>query len=196
MKQLELTKPARGFLKHLAFAFAMASGLIAGTALAAPANDNFANAINLPGNTGTQTGTDNIDATVEGGEPSMAGAGAFNTVWFQWTSPADGNFTVSTLGSTNATPAEFDAVLGIYSGVALNSLTPLPGTPQDIVLEESMTVAVTAGTSYYIQVGGYNNEAAANILLNWSFAATIYQADILTFGPGALVGPALSLARC
>ena len=166
-----------------------------------PVNNLLSNATILSGQTGAANGT-TIGADRDDSDPGYSPAPAVlasapdYTVWFQWTSPADGNFTVSTLGSTNATPAEFDAVLGIYSGVALNSLTPLPGTPQDIVLEESMTVAVTAGTSYYIQVGGYNNEAAANILLNWSFAATIYQADILTFGPGALVGPALSLARC
>ena len=167
-------------IKHSARALMTGSWLIAGTALAAPANDDFAAAIDLTGaavgqtgtvNSGTQTGTDNVDATSETGEPPSV-AGTTNTVWFKWTCPAAGNFTISTLGSQNAGATEFDAALGIYSGSAVNALTPLGTSPLDTGYEETMTVPVTTGTTYFIQVGGYGNEAAANILLNWSFAAT------------------------
>ena len=37
-------------------------------------------------------------------------------------------------------------------------------------------------------------EVAANILLNWNFVATVYQADILTFGPGAAIGTVVANA--
>ena len=37
--------------------------------LAAPVNDDFANAIDLAGDSGAQTGTGNVDATLESGEP-------------------------------------------------------------------------------------------------------------------------------
>jgi hypothetical protein len=140
MKKLNIIKPIRDFFKHLAFGMWLA----AGTALAAPANDDFATAIDLTGVgsgqtgsniSGTQTGTNNVDATLQVDEPNP---GASNTVWFKWTCPADGAFTY--------------------------------------------------GTTYYIQFAGYAGETAANILLSWNFVATIYQADILTFGPGAVVG--------
>ncbi len=194
MKTLDIIKPIRGSLKHLGLAVAVASGLLAGTALAAPANDDFAAAIDLTGAlvdqtgsvvTGTQTGTVNVDATLQAGEPTNHGM--TKTVWFKWTCPVDGSLTVTTLGSTNLGATEWDAVLGIYTGAAVNALTPLGGSPQDGNYQESMTVAVTAGTTYSIQLGGYNDEAAANILLNWNFAATVYEANILTFGPGATV---------
>ena len=35
-----------------------------------------------------------------------------------------------------------------------------------------MTVAVSGGTTYYIQAAGYENVVAANILLNWSFVGS------------------------
>ncbi len=168
MKSLDPTKPLRGFLKYLAVA--VAGALLAGTALAAPANDSFANAIDLTGAgsgqtgnniTGTQTGSDNVDATLEAGEPNP---GAVNTVWFKWTCPADGNFTYGTFGSTNAVPGEWDAIIGIYTGAAVNALSPLGATPKDTVVEESMTIPVTVGTTYYIQLAGYAGETAANIL--------------------------------
>ncbi len=160
-----------------------------------PANDNFANAIDLLGTTGTQTGTDNIHATLEVGEPATVtypdhSTSSFNnSVWFKWTCTADGKFTVSTKGSTNTlpTPGEWDAVLGIYSGSSVNALTPLGASPLDTGLEEAMTVAVTAGTTYHIQLAGYDSAVAANILLNWSFVPAI-RAEIETFGPGATIG--------
>ena len=181
-------------IKHSARALVTGSWLIAGTALAAPANDNFAAAIDLTGAgvgqtgdaiTGNQTGTNTTAATLQASEPNP---GASNTVWFKWTSPGNGNFTYGTLGSTDPVPAEWDAIIGIYTGAAVNALTPLGTTPKDTGPEETMTVPVTSGTTYYIQLAGYADTEAANILLNWNFVETIYKADILTFGPGAVVG--------
>ena len=188
MTTLSLTKTfnrVQNAIKHSARALVTGGWLIAGTALAAPANDDFANAIILAGDTGTQTGTNTINATIQAGEPDP---GALNTVWFKWTCAADGTFTVDTFGSTDPTPLEWDAILGVYSGAALNALTPLGATPKDTGDKETMTIPVTAGNTYYIQLAGWNNTVAANIQVNWNFAATIYQADIVTFGPGAVVG--------
>lgn len=164
-----------------------------------PANDFFVNAIDLTGvgsgqtgsvTSGTQSGTDNVDATLEVGEPN--GSGGINTVWFKWTSPADGNLTVNTLGSTTSTPDEWDAVLGIYTGASVGALTPLGDSPQDLAVPEEMTVAVTAGTTYFIQTAGWEAAVAANILLTWTFAEPVAQADILAFGPGAVIGPVVA----
>ncbi|MCF7731601.1 MAG: autotransporter-associated beta strand repeat-containing protein [Akkermansiaceae bacterium] len=191
-----ICNPLRVTLKPSARALTMGAWLVAGTALAAPANDDFANAIDLTGTGsgqtgdvlfGDQTGTDNVDATQETGE--TVGSGGVNTVWFKWTCPADGDLTVKTLGSTTSAPAEWDAVLGIYTGASVNALTALGGSPQDGNVPEEMTVPVTAGTTYHIQTAGYNADVAANILLTWDFVETIYQADILTFGPGAVIDP-------
>lgn len=186
--------------KYTTLAVALGAWLAGSIALAAPANDNFTDAINLTGVAsgqtgdalvGSQTGTNSTDATLESGEPTIAGT--TKSVWFKWTCPASGNLTVDTLGSTNPAAGEWDAVLGIYTGSAVNALTPLGGSPQDIVLQEAMTVAVTAGTVYSIQLGGYNDEVAANILLRWNLVPT-NGASILSFGPGAVVGSVVSNA--
>jgi autotransporter-associated beta strand protein len=189
----EICNPLRVALKHSALAVAVGAWLAGGTALAAPpVNDDFANAIVLPGVTGTQTGTNTAEATSQVGEPvaQLFQTLPVNTVWFKWTCPEDGQFTVRTDGSTDTapTPGEWDAILGIYSGAALNALTPLGATPKDTVLQETMTVPVIAGNTYHIQLAGFDNGLAANILLNWSFVRTIYEANILTFGPGATIG--------
>lgn len=199
-------KLVKNCLKHLtlASAFALCLGLAAGTSLAAPANDDFANAIDLTGagagqtgsvTTGDQTGTNSVAATVEVGEPSILLA--TKTVWFKWTSPGDGAFTISTLGSTNAGATEWDSMIGIYTGAAVNALTPVSGSgnnPQDTGVPESKTVTVTPGITYYFQLAGHKDVEAANILLNWNFVATVYQADILTYGPGAVIGTVVANA--
>ncbi|MCX6874514.1 MAG: carboxypeptidase regulatory-like domain-containing protein [Verrucomicrobia bacterium] len=165
----------------------------------APANDNFAGAIDLtgaePGQTGdatagTQTGTNNIAATVETGEPDIYGAN--NTVWFKWTAPANGNFTFRTAGSTALAGGEWDSMIGIYTGTSVGALTAVPGsgTPKDNGFAETMTVAVTAGTTYYIQAAGFGNAKAANILLTWSFvgAGGSYADWASTNAPGQTPG--------
>jgi hypothetical protein len=149
-----------------------------------PVNDNFANAIALPGDNGTRTGTGNVFATLETGEPDINGAN--NTVWFKWTCAADGSFTINTLGSSDVRGGEFDSMLGIYTGDAVDALTPLLGTPQDTGVPETMSVAVTAGTTYHIQVAGWNNTTAANILLTWSFVAPSGPISVGASGSGPL----------
>jgi hypothetical protein len=55
-------------------------GLAATATAAAPANDNFANAITISGFWGT-TNADTTAATPEAGEPAHAGAAAANSIW-------------------------------------------------------------------------------------------------------------------
>ncbi|MCX6873515.1 MAG: hypothetical protein NTW21_06865 [Verrucomicrobia bacterium] len=139
-----------------------------------PPNDNFANAIALPGTGGIQTGTGNRYATLEPGEPGINGA--THTVWFKWTAPSNGSYTISTVGSTRVGGGEWDAMLGIHTGTAVNALTALTGlpdgNPQDTGVEETMTLPVTGGTTYHIQAAGYLNEEASNIKLTFTFVGT------------------------
>ena len=130
-------KSTRSTLRRLTLGLAASAAVIVGsglTAQAAPANDNFAAAINLPGRTGVQTGTDNVDATLEAGEPNP---GASDTVWFKWTCPTAGTLTISTVGSTAAAGGEWDAILGIYIGASVDALTALglPLPPLDLGTE-------------------------------------------------------------
>lgn len=144
-----------------------------------PPNDNFADAIVLVGNTGTHTGTDNIDATLEAGEPALPypNPETQKTVWFKWACTQSGTFTISTVGTKNVGGQDWDAVVHIYDGNTLATLNQLAFADADIA--ETVNQAVTAGTTYHIRLswgGGPTGNAVAerdtpNILLNWSFAA-------------------------
>lgn len=121
-----------------------------------PANDAFAAATVLSGPAGVLE-TTNLHATAEATEPAPAS----NTVWFRWTAPASGLFTVSTVGSAIPT------TLATYSGTALGALTLLAtdGGPAD----PSASFLATAGTTYRVVLDG-QNEAEGNLRLAWSLA--------------------------
>src|ERR1039457_1315510 len=73
-------------------------GLSSTATAAAPANDNFANAIVITGFWGT-TNADTTAATAEPGEPAHAGAPAANSIWYKLIAIQDGTMTIHTFGS-------------------------------------------------------------------------------------------------
>lgn len=113
-----------------------------------PSNDNFASRIILSGSSVVTSGT-NIGATAELGEPSLNGEG--NSVWWAWTAPSTGNFTIDTLNS------QFSSQLFVFTGTAVDSLTAIPETPSATGIggrQQQITFAATAGTTYQIAVDG------------------------------------------
>ena len=116
-----------------------------------PGNDLFSNAITISGPSGRTTGS-NVGATVETGEP---GTGT-NSVWWQWQAPQSGEVTIDTIGS------DFDTTLGVFTGSRVGALNGILDGPQT-----SVTLNVTAGTTYRLRVAG-NRGAAGNIVLNWN----------------------------
>ena len=146
----------------------------------APANDNFANAQALSGCTGSVTGT-NVGATKETGEQSPESPQSNKTVWYQWQAPSTGSVTVNTVGS------DFDTVLAVYTGTAVNGLTLLgsnddnedPNTPEHETSSQ-VIFSATQGTVYRIQVNGFNNGGSlgdvGSIQLNWTESPCSQQA--------------------
>src|SRR6185295_7778733 len=100
-----------------------AGGAIAnGVAIAAPPNDNFANAIVLSGDDVVRTGDMNVDATLEAGEPTeIDGAETGASVWYRWTAPATGRARIDTATS------DYDTLLAVYTGSAVGALTEIAG---------------------------------------------------------------------
>jgi hypothetical protein len=130
----------------------------AGTATAPP-NDNFAARTVLTGTAVTVAGQ-TIGATAQAGEPAHAGSAAAHSVWWTWTAPASGSVRVTTSGS------DFDTVLGIYTGLAVNALTAVAADDQGGGNDTSaVTFQVTAGTAYQIAVDGYHG-AAGHVVLS------------------------------
>ena len=87
---------------------------------AAPLNDNFVNAIVLTGFTNV-TAT-NVGATAEAGEPAHAGEPAAKSLWWKWTPPFAGSFSIVTSNSYITNRVQLDTTLAVYKGASLTNL--------------------------------------------------------------------------
>ena len=128
-----------------------------------PANDDLENATEIPGSmSGSVVGT-NINATVVSDEPLYLNWDAGATVWWKWTASEDGEVQFNTFGS------DFDTIMGVYTGSAVDALT-LVAENDDAsgasARQSQVTFFATAGTTYYVAVGGYDL-AAGEIVLEW-----------------------------
>lgn len=132
--------------------------------IARPANNDFANAtvLALTNNSAVVTGS-SVGATKEPSEPNHAPnetGGA--SVWWRWTATVGGSLVVTTSGSN------FDTLLGAYTGTAVNALTQIAANDDSVTPEQDpsptrprtsiVTINVTAGTTYYFAVDGWQAE--------------------------------------
>ncbi len=135
----------------------------------APANDSFVGAAALSGDSGTITGS-TANATREVGEPTPlpVWGNSGSSIWYSWTATDTGMLSVSTAGSN------YDTMLAVYTGSAVEALTGLPNGANDDagggLLSSSLGVSVTAGTTYRIVVDGYGGHSGDSTLA-WSTAA-------------------------
>lgn len=131
-----------------------------------PTNDNFAAATTVdPCN--LQVVSTNDFATKEAGETLHAGNRGGSSVWYRFTTPASDRplrLSIDTIGS------DFNTLLGLYTGTAVNNLTFVAAC-DDIIpngtLQSGITVEVPGNQTYYIAIDGYNGEQG-NIVLNLS----------------------------
>ena len=131
-------------------------------AVAAPENDNFADATVLLGATGSIIGTNRF-ATGEQGEPIHINSNATaSSVWYSWTAPTTGYEQFDTDGSN------FDTALAVYTGVAVGTLTSVASDDNNGEGTCSrVLVSTTAGTTYRIAIGDANyNRIGGAIVLN------------------------------
>jgi hypothetical protein len=89
-------------------------------ALAAPPNDNFADATVVSGSVSGTT----LDATAEPGEPdhSGTGRGASTSVWYAWTAPDAQRVVLDACNSAQAVGYQ-GMILAVYTGSVVNGLT-------------------------------------------------------------------------
>lgn len=154
-----------------------------------PANDSFANAtaITVSGSSQAVTGT-NIQASKETGEPRHADSAGGRSVWWKFTAPTAGRMTVTTLGSN------FDTLLAAYTGAAVGTLTVIASNDDAETAQQnpnddrkrtsSMAFDVTAGTTYYVAVDGWDG-LFGQVTLNLSLAAVAGTAPTITTQPTA-----------
>jgi hypothetical protein len=139
----------------------------------APANDEFQNAATLDGRVLGQPGEEQVyrasasgytwGATKQVGEPEHGGDPGGASVWYTWTAPMSGTARITAC-------CGWPPLLGVYSGGAVDALTPVPLGPGAPV---NATFAVEAGVEYRIAVDGAfdsgTGEAAAG-----SFDVTVF----------------------
>jgi hypothetical protein len=131
-----------------------------------PANDMFTNALPIYGVSGSTYGY-SVGATKESGEPDPDGIGGGHSVWYRWTAPTNGMEVIDTIGS------DFDTVLAIYTGNAVNDLMPVAADDDSGGNGASRVhFNAIAGTTYRIMVDGYTTTnggtASGNVELNWN----------------------------
>jgi len=128
------------------------------------ANDAFARPSPVgPG--GGEFSVSSVGATKEPGEPDHANQRGGTSLWWSWTAPASGTVTISTAGSN------FDTVLAVYTGNALNGLTAVAAN-DDVAGAVTSAVSFTAraGQTYRIAVDGYRG-ASGNVRLSLTLSA-------------------------
>jgi len=126
-----------------------------------PPNDQFVDAIDIPGITAGEIGF-NYTATREVGEPPHFDINVpTHSVWWRWTSPSNMNATMSTDGSS------FDTVLAVYEGTSVGSLTTIASDDDSGIGNNSrVTFAASAGATYRIAVDGYARADVGEIHLS------------------------------
>jgi hypothetical protein len=130
------------------------------TAAAPPVNDAFSAAAAIRGDRARSEAA-NVGATSEAGEPAHAGNMGGASVWFRWTAPRDGSFAFVTAGS------DFDTVLAVYTGPALDALDQLVADDDAGPLATSeLSFHAVAGTVYHVAVDGFQGKVG-RVHLAW-----------------------------
>lgn len=128
-----------------------------------PSNDNFASALVVSGASGTLTGT-NVGATKEVGENDHWDVARFS-VWYKWTATASGTATFTTAGSN------FDTVLAVYTGSAVNALTFVTNNDDFNGVTSRVSFNAVSGTTYRIAVDSRRITDKGSVTLNWQLPA-------------------------
>jgi len=137
---------------------------------ARPANDSFANSTAIPFATNATSGSTSglsLLSSKESSEPNHAGNSGGDSVWWKWTAPANGQFSLDTHGSN------FDTLLAVYRGTNINALSNIAANDNDGFGNgnSSLLLQAQTGLVYNIAVDGTYGLAGI-VHLNWSLNTT------------------------
>jgi len=125
---------------------------------AGPANDDFAKAT-LLGSESNYRFDSNADGSKQPGEPDHGGDSGGSSVWYAWTAPRTASTSIWVCGETLENP-----LLGVYTGSAVNALTPVEALPTNspgCAEGREIRFAAVAGTTYRIAVDGKDGREGA-----------------------------------
>lgn len=133
-------------LVFLLVATALAACALPGTAMAAaPANDNFEQAVPLSQPPSTATGTV-AEATRQPNEPRHADTPSPQTVWYSFAPSANQRVALSTCG------VDFDSVLAVYTGTEVGGLRAVTSNDDSCGVGSRVSFSANAGETYRIAV--------------------------------------------
>ena len=114
-----------------------------------PANDAFAAAATLVGESTRVTAT-NANSSREAGEPRILNFAGGTSLWYRWTAPRSGRFQVAAVSN------DFDPLLAVYTGDTLSSLMLVTASdntgPNNQNTGSLCTLDAVAGTTYRFTV--------------------------------------------
>jgi subtilisin family serine protease len=124
-------------------------------------NDDFANAQELAGASGSLSAS-NRYATFEMFEPDHLGdRTSMSSVWYRWTPPKPGGWYTFDLSSGTA----FDSLLAIYGGADYDELVAVAGNDNDGTRPNSrLSFGAVAGTNYSVVVAGKSGDVTKRVV--------------------------------
>jgi subtilisin family serine protease len=124
-------------------------------------NDFFSAARVLSGASGSISDSNSV-ATRETNEPITFGSTG-STKWYSFTPASSGRLAINTVGSS------FDTVLGVFTGSSVSGLSMVARDDDSGESRtSSLSVSVSSGITYFIQVGSYFSSSSGAITLTWS----------------------------
>lgn len=152
-----------------ALAFAASSS---GALAAAPANDNFASATSISGESYSAV-VDTTEATTEVNEqPNTVGSSDDKSVWYSWTAPSNGRLAVFTCSGVGG---RLNSTLGIWTGAAVGALTRVGGVNGSNCpfgwAGSVLGASVRGGTVYHFKVGNPVLGSGGVTTMNLNFSA-------------------------
>ncbi len=162
------------------------SGTLDIATIAPPGNDDCSLAASIAG-----TGLfafDNRGATTDGvGDPTCQVFGSDqieNDVWFDWTAPSTGTFSLATCGRTY-----LDTKLAVYGAQACPPVVALACDDDACLFQSRLEFPATAGLSYLIRVGSFSPLARGDGFIELAPAVRPPNDDCQTPTPIAGSGP-------
>ena len=144
--------------------------LTASPAMAAPANDQFADAVSID-STPFDRSDSMAGATTEPGEPDHSGTGSGATVWYTWTAPSDALVTMRNFLDTPGGSDAVESSISVYTGDQVADLTPVAGGGR--YYYPILSFGATAGRTYKIAIWGPAGTDARSTFSLKSEACTI-----------------------
>lgn len=140
-----------------------------------PANDDFASARLLTGNSAAVAGS-TAGASLETGEPAHHASSNPHSVWYKWVAPGSG------FVSYDICKSDFDTATAVYTGSAVNALTPVNDS------DCGKQFQVNSGTAYFLAVAPDATSYAGDFYLALNYVQSAPAND--NFANAQVIAPA------